>query len=220
MHTETYIADDNATLISKNFRDLKKYLDMVSHGQISIPYLTRFKKVIINNARSDFCVDEVKLLLSRGILQDAEAVEIKNPDDRFCTIDGMLYSGNKQKLYLCPRGKTGNLVIHDGAELICDYACAWVRCDQVTIPDSVKSIGENAFAFNLNLKKVEGGRNIQNIKPFAFYRCYRLKRFEFGEKLKIIGSSAFDYASLNEMKEIKFPNGFKRLEAEHLIQSI
>ena len=77
MHTETYIADDNATLISKNFRDLKKYLDMVSHGQISIPYLTRFKKVIINNARSDFCVDEVKLLLSRGILQDAEAVEIK-----------------------------------------------------------------------------------------------------------------------------------------------
>ena len=65
MHTETYIADDNATLISKNFRDLKKYLDMVSHGQISIPYLTRFKKVIINNARSDFCVDEVKLLLSR-----------------------------------------------------------------------------------------------------------------------------------------------------------
>lgn len=46
--TETYIADDNATLISKNFRDLKKYLDMVSHGQISIPYLTRFKKVIIN----------------------------------------------------------------------------------------------------------------------------------------------------------------------------
>lgn len=211
MHTETYIADDNATLISKSFRDLKKYLDMVSYGQISIPYLTRFKKVIINNARSDFCVDEVKLLLSRGILQDAEAVEIKNPDDRFCTIDGMLYSGNKQKLYLCPRGKTGNLVIHDGAELICDYACAWVRCDQVTIPDSVKSIGENAFAFNLNLKKVEGGRNIQNIKPFAFYRCYRLKRFEFGEKLKIIGSSAFDYASLNEMKEIKFPNGLKTI---------
>ena len=29
MHTETYIADDNATLISKNFRDLKKYLDTV-----------------------------------------------------------------------------------------------------------------------------------------------------------------------------------------------
>ena len=44
MHTETYIADDNATLISKSFRDLKKYLDMVSYGQISIPYLTRFKK--------------------------------------------------------------------------------------------------------------------------------------------------------------------------------
>ena len=85
MHTETYIADDNTTLISKSFRDLKKYLDMVSYGQISIPYLTRFKKVIINNARSDFCVDEVKSLLSRGILQDAEEVEIKNPDDEVST---------------------------------------------------------------------------------------------------------------------------------------
>ena len=85
MHTETYIADDTTTLISKSFRDLKKYLDMVSSGQISIPYLTRFKKVIINNARSDFCVDEVKSLLSRGILQDAEAVEIKNPDDEVST---------------------------------------------------------------------------------------------------------------------------------------
>ena len=100
MHTETYIADDNATLISKNFRDLKKYLDMVSHGQISIPYLTRFKKVIINNARSDFCVDEVKLLLSRGILQDAEAVEIKNPDDRFCTIECCILAINKSCIFV------------------------------------------------------------------------------------------------------------------------
>lgn len=33
MHTETYIADDNATLISKNFRDLKKYLDISKQPQ-------------------------------------------------------------------------------------------------------------------------------------------------------------------------------------------
>ena len=69
MHTKTYITDDNTTLVSESFMYLKKYLDMVSYGQISIPFLTRFKKVIINNARSNFRVDEVKSLLSRGILR-------------------------------------------------------------------------------------------------------------------------------------------------------
>lgn len=211
MHTKTYIADDNTTLISKSFRDLKKYLDMVYYGQISIPLLTRFKKVVINNARGDFRVDEVKSLLSREIFQDVEEIEIKNTDGRFCTIDGMLYSGNKQKLYLCPKGKTGNLVIPDGTESICDRACAWARCDQVTIPDSVKFIGENAFALDLNLKKVEGGKNIKKIQPLAFYRCSELQRFDFGEKLEFIGYAAFESTSLKEMKELRFSKGLKSI---------
>ena len=211
MHAKTYIADDNKTLISESFGDLEKYLDKVSYGSIALPFSTRFKKVVINNAKTNLRVDKVKSLLSRGVLQDAEAVEIKNPDDRFCTINEMLYSGDRRQLYFCPMGKVGNLVISEGTESICDYACAWSRCDQVTIPNSVKSIGENAFAFNLNLKRVEGGKNIKNIKPCAFYRCYRLKRFEFGENLKIIGSSAFGNASLDEMKEIKFSNGLKTI---------
>ena len=49
MHTKTYITDDNTTLVSESFMYLKKYLDMVSYGQISIPFLTRFKKVIISD---------------------------------------------------------------------------------------------------------------------------------------------------------------------------
>lgn len=77
MHTKTYITDDNTTLVSESFMYLKKYLDMVSYGQISIPFLTRFKKVIINNARSNFRVDEVKSLLSRGIFQDIEEIALK-----------------------------------------------------------------------------------------------------------------------------------------------
>lgn len=211
MHTKTYIADDNTTLISESFRDLKKYLDMAYYGQISIPLLTRFKKVIINNAGSNFRVDEVKALLSRGIFQDVEEIEIKNTDGKFCTIDGMLYSGNKQKLYLCPRGKTGNLVIPDGTESICKYACAWVRCDQVTIPDSVKFIGESAFTLDLNLKKVEGGKNIKKIQPLAFYRCSELQRFDFGEKLEFIGYAAFENTPLKEMKELRFSKGLKSI---------
>ena len=179
------IKKDGNTMIIDTFRDLKSSSAEFNKAK------RKTVKLIVKSAEHDQKVIDIINTLKE--MRDLEWVEIQNPDTKLCSIDGMLYSGNKQKLYLCPRGKTGNLVIHDGAELSCDYACAWVRCDQVTIPDSVKSIGENAFAFNLNLKKVEGGRNIQNIKPFAFYRCYRLKRFEFGEKLKIIGSSAFDY---------------------------
>lgn len=33
MHTETYIADDNATLISKSFRDLKNILTWYLMGR-------------------------------------------------------------------------------------------------------------------------------------------------------------------------------------------
>ena len=39
----------------------------------------------------------------------------------------------------------------------------------------LNSSEKNAFAFDLDLKKVEGGKNVKKIHPLAFYHCSELK---------------------------------------------
>ena len=49
-------------------------------------------------------------------------IEIQNPDGRFCTINGILYSRNGKSLYFCPRQREETVRIQDGTEVICKNA--------------------------------------------------------------------------------------------------
>ena len=73
--------------------------------------------------------------------------------------------------------------------------------ESITLPSSLKEIGE--FAFNMNahigstyyndtkLKHVYGGENVEKIGYAAFQRCSALTEFNFSDKLTEIGVQAF-----------------------------
>ena len=61
----------------------------------------------------------------------------------------------------------------------------------VTIPDGVTSIGENAFYNKTNLTSVTMPDSVIQINSFAFYACYKLKNVHLSSNLIAIGTSAF-----------------------------
>lgn len=61
----------------------------------------------------------------------------------------------------------------------------------VTIPDSVKKIGREAFAENLNITSVKLGKNVKEIEQGAFRDCSHLANITLSDALVTIGNGAF-----------------------------
>lgn len=59
------------------------------------------------------------------------------------------------------------------------------------MPNTVKTIGINAFGNCPYIKNVKLSENLEEIKPIAFASCYRLNDLIFPESLKSIGDEAF-----------------------------
>lgn len=80
----------------------------------------------------------------------------------------------------------------------------------VTIPNSIKKIGNNAFRSNYNLKleRFWGssfGTAVESIGDNAFYECYSLDEIYFPTSLKSIGREAFAKCTLQEERATEIP---------------
>lgn len=87
----------------------------------------------------------------------------------------------------------------------------------IVIPDSVKKIGNNAFAncYNLFLQKRGGssfGTSVESIGESAFSGCYSLDSIRFPTSLLTIGKEAFAKCSVQELeqREINYEDTGKR----------
>ncbi len=75
----------------------------------------------------------------------------------------------------------------------------------VSIPDDIKSIGEEAFEGNGNLVKVEIGNKVRDIGYAAFRNCPNLRVVTMGDKVENVGQASF--ANCKELNSVTFgPN--------------
>ncbi len=73
--------------------------------------------------------------------------------------------------------------------------------ESVTIPDSVKKLGALAFEECKNLKSVKIGKGIESLKYGVFERCEKLSTVVWEEGLTTIGENAFvECSSLQSLK--------------------
>lgn len=93
-------------------------------------------------------------------------------------------------------GNKKTLNIPDGIETINSFACEGLAfLADVSIPETVVSIGEKAFA-NTAIRSVEFGPNVRTIGNEAYEACPNLTAAVFNEGLEEIGEKAFAYSPI------------------------
>ena len=88
---------------------------------------------------------------------------------------------------------------------------AFARCLQVksvTLPSSICFVGDNAFAWCRNLKKVNA-RGLSEIGSRAFMGCDALTDVSFGDQIEKIGEKAFAYCP--SLISVTLPDSLTRL---------
>jgi len=117
-------------------------------------------------------------------------VDADNPN--YSSLDGVLFDKRQTTLMRCPGGKTGAYTIPDSVTTI-GYD-AFSHCDSlttVTIGDSVASIGYQAFFYCDSLTSVTIGDSVTTIGDEAFYHCDSLTTVTIGDSVTAIGDDAF-----------------------------
>lgn len=74
---------------------------------------------------------------------------------------------------------------------ISDYAYARSSVTQAIIPDTISKIGQNAFAYCNDLKKVELSENLQTIDKYTFRSCTELETIVLPSSVRTIEDGAF-----------------------------
>ena len=144
-------------------------------------------------------------------------------DNKYYTsIDGIIYSRDKQTLVLASSGRNGVVNIPEGTKTIANGAFMKSNVREVNCPDSLEYIKDNAFYACSFLKKVNFGKglkqigdsfrnasgvfaycyvlndvvipsSVEEIGNFAFFHCDELSNVTFNEGIRGIGLSAFTF---------------------------
>lgn len=177
-----------------------------------------------------------KLLRILGDVTGRTIKDIISEVPRYKTVNGIVYSSDMKTLILCPRGKTGDIVIPEGVERIRKRAFEKSFIKSVKLPNSLRTIEAYAFTRCMFLKSIDFGHGIKNIggngQKGAFSYCPWLEEVTFPEQIKSIGHETFAGCTnlrsieLNEgletintrafcmtsLKEIKLPKSIKQIQ--------
>lgn len=103
--------------------------------------------------------------------------------------DNLIIENETQKV-VAASWMSGTVNVPEGVTEIANYALYGFPIKEVTLPASVKAVGECAFSYCADLKKVTMP-GVETIGTMCFAGCVSLKEFEFPATLRSIGNEAF-----------------------------
>lgn len=112
------------------------------------------------------------------------------------------YSRNFKKLLKAPEGLV-NYQVRESTRVICDKAFSYcIALKEVSIPDTVKSIGECAFEGCKVMQNVTLPKHVTNVPDRVFCNCYALKEVSISNDTIEIGTESFQNCAALEFINI------------------
>ncbi len=132
-------------------------------------------------------------------------ITVSSSNKYFTSVDGVLFDKEKTVLMQYPGAKSSKTYrIPNTVTEIAHSAFAYAKFTSVNIPDSVETIGEEAFFNCQKLEEVIIPDSVKEIGESAFSYCYNIKSFEVEAKNKYYSSD--DYGVLFNKKMTKLIN--------------
>jgi hypothetical protein len=129
------------------------------------------------------------------------AIEVEGSNTAYSSVEGILYNKPQTALHTYPAGKTGvSFTIPDGVTGIWNYAFSGCSLAEVTIRNSVTSIGGSAFYSCSSLASVTIGNSVTSIAGNAFYSCSSLAEVTFEGP---IASSSFNTSAFYGLGDLR-----------------
>ncbi|MGN0485606.1 MAG: leucine-rich repeat domain-containing protein [Acutalibacteraceae bacterium] len=129
-----------------------------------------------------------------------ERINVDENNPYFSSVDGVLYNKDQTELIFYPNGKS---------PLVTDESGAVQSGGSLVLPDSVKSIRENACYMCFNLYSLELNAGLESIGNKAFLKCENLRSIDLPDTVKTIGTDAFSYC--NSVKELEIPSSVESI---------
>ena len=121
-----------------------------------------------------------------------ENIEVDKDSTTYTSYNGALMDKEMTKILLYPKNKAGAYTIPDTVTTIGTEAFSkCVNLTEITIGDGVTSIGDSAFTDCSALEKATIGDSVTSIGAGAFQNCQKLAEVLFGKSVRSIGNYAF-----------------------------
>ncbi len=181
---------DGAFMNCTSLRNVQLPSTLKSMGMGGFFYCMYLESVTIPASVSD-----IQLLQFAYCLNLME-IKVSSENKYYSSINGILYDFNKTKIVCYPANyPLMQYVIPEGVESIEQYAFAFSKTTSVTVPGSVKVLGEYAFGSANYLKELVLSEGVKTIKSYALGGCTSLTYITIPDSVTSIDDNVFSSCS-------------------------
>lgn len=186
---------------SRGLRILK-YVDF-DEPMVVIPNVIEGKKVIaVGNYAFKGCVGIEKIMISEGIEILGNGAFLNCRGLKEVSLPGSLRGIGSTDATGCPK------IL--GSEIKYEGAFEYSGLESITVPDSVKYIGENSFASCGQLKRAVLPDKLKEIRENTFRWCKSLREVVFPRELDAVRISAFE--GCDALRTVDLPEGVAAID--------
>ncbi|MDE6598311.1 MAG: leucine-rich repeat domain-containing protein [Clostridia bacterium] len=132
------------------------------------------------------------------------AFSISSDNERYSTVDGVLFNKDKTELIDFPKGKSGEYTVPASVTSIGDSAFSGCgKLTKIILPDNLTKIGESVFNNCFQLGEIKIPESVTEIGDSAFWLCSGLESVTIPAGVSVINEDTFRYC--RNLKNITLP---------------